>query len=181
MIMLKNLSLLTFFLLIISGCTKSDKDIPLVQNKKPDTLAAPMSEETFVCLYHPQERKNGPGKCPVCGREMVSLVAYDQDMASKNEEMKKKWKSYIGGTYMVIDLPVMKCSDCEQLIVNSLSKDKGILDFQVDIINHDVFLFYDPYKTKKDNIEKLVTDAGFSANGKKANPEAYEKLPECCK
>ena len=42
-----------------------------------------------------------------------------------------------------------------------------------------------PFKTVKVTnvpaLELAVANAGYAANDKKADPEAYEKLAECCK
>lgn len=169
----------------IYGCTKSDKEVQQEkvkqENQNSDTESSRLTDETYVCRFHPLERQNGPGNCPICGVELVSLDTYNKEMARKNEEMKKKWKTYAGAAYLVIDLPSIKCTDCESIVVNSLMKDKGILDFQVDIVNKDVFLFFDPFKTKKENIENLLADAGFDTKDKKATPEAARNLPDCCK
>ena len=42
-------------------------------------------------------------------------------------------------------------------------------------------MYFDKSKTSKDNIEKLISDAGYDANGKKANPDAAAKQPPDCK
>lgn len=177
--------ILSIIIFLLSGCTKSDKEVRQEkvkqENQKSDTVSSGLTDETFICRFHPLERQNGPGNCPICGAELVSLDTYNKEMARKNEEMKKKWKTYIGSVYLVIDLPSIKCSDCESIVVNSLMKDKGILDFQVDIVNKDVFLFFDPFKTKKENIENLLTDAGFDTKEKKVTPGAARNLPDCCK
>jgi hypothetical protein len=171
------LSLFSF----ISACNQTDKQNVSPKNPKPDSVSSNLTDETYICRFHPFERKNGPGYCSVCGAEMISLISYNNEMTRKNEEMKKKWKSYIGSAYLVIDLPSVKCNDCEPIIVQSLMKNKGILDFQVDIINKDVFLFYDPFKTKKEDIEQLLTQAGFDTKDKKGIPEAAHNLPDCCR
>jgi len=67
------------------------------------------------------------------------------------------------------------------LIESALSKDKGILEYHVDILNNVVHMYFDKNKTSKSNIEKLVADAGFDANDTKANPDAVAKFPADCK
>jgi periplasmic mercuric ion binding protein len=37
------------------------------------------------------------------------------------------------------------------------------------------------YQTNLDVIETAITEAGYDANAKKRNMEAYESLPACCK
>lgn len=170
---------LSIAMFLISSCTKSDRTP--VQNQKKDSVVAFESEQIYVCTFHPLERSNRPGNCPICGAQLVSLTEYDKDMVRKNEEMKKKWKSHIGAAYTVIGLSVIKSSDCEQLLANSIKKEKGVLDFQIDIVNRHVAVFYEPHITNEDNIVKLISDSGFDANSTKATQEAKKQLPENCR
>ena len=167
--------------LIFISCTKSDKDLPRVQPKKVDSSVYSTDEQIYVCTFHPLQRSDKPGKCPLCGREMVNLVFYDQEMTRKNEEMKKKMKTYIGAAYTVIDLSVIKSGECEKILAGVLSNKDGLLDAQIDIVNRHIAVFFEPRKIKEEDLIKLITEAGFDANKTKATQQAIDKLPDECK
>jgi copper chaperone CopZ len=80
-----------------------------------------------------------------------------------------------------VNVSVIKSNECERIITAALKTDPGIMGYHVDILNRVIHMYLDKTKTTKANVEKLVTDAGFDANDKKANPDAVAKLPVDCK
>lgn len=59
----------------------------------------------------------------------------------------------------------------------SLTMDKMQFDFR----NRTVLVEFDSMKTAFKNIEHLIAEAGFEANGIPANPDAVAKLPPECR
>ena len=80
-----------------------------------------------------------------------------------------------------MNLSVVKSTECQAIVESALKSDAGILGYHVDILNKVAHMYFDKTKTSKDKIEKLVSDAGFDANGTKANSDALAKLPAECK
>jgi mercuric ion binding protein len=80
-----------------------------------------------------------------------------------------------------IKLPTVQCQECKERIENFVSKEDGIQKFVVDYKRKTAKV---TYITDRINIETIRTDianAGYDADDVTANPEAYQKLPTCCK
>jgi copper chaperone CopZ len=80
-----------------------------------------------------------------------------------------------------ISLPSVQCGMCQRTIEKALEKIEGILTADVDIENKKAVITYDDSKTNLSEIERTITMAGYDANDKTAEPNAYEKLHDCCK
>ena len=76
-----------------------------------------------------------------------------------------------------VDLPIIKSTDCAGLIETSLKSDQGILGYHIDKLNKIADMFFDKTKMSRENIEKLISNAGFDANSTKANSDEVNKLP----
>lgn len=74
-----------------------------------------------------------------------------------------------------------ECPDCGKNIFLSLKKNKGIKDVVVDDQNHTISVTYNSKKASLEEIENAITMAGFKANDKNPDPEAYDRLDGCCK
>ena len=80
-----------------------------------------------------------------------------------------------------IKLPTVQCQECKERIENFVSHEDGIQKFVVDFKRKTAKV---TYITDRINIETIKTDianAGYDADDVTANPEAYQKLPTCCK
>jgi Cu(I)/Ag(I) efflux system membrane fusion protein len=42
--------------------------------KLPDVSVSHEKEETWTCPMHPQVKENKPGKCPICGMDLVKIT-----------------------------------------------------------------------------------------------------------
>jgi copper chaperone CopZ len=80
-----------------------------------------------------------------------------------------------------IKVPTVQCGTCKRNITNALSTIDGIKKVKVDISKKITVVTYDDSKIELGAIEDAITMAGYDANDKKANPDAYEKLDDCCK
>ncbi len=66
-------------------------------------------------------------------------------------------------------------------IEKALKSLDGVKSAQVDLKRKVVAVEFMTSKLDLGKIETAITKAGYAANDKKADPEAYEKLDECCK
>lgn len=73
------------------------------------------------------------------------------------------------------------CDECVQTIKRAVYSLEGIRDVSVDIETKTVVVKYVPIQTNQETIEITMTRAGYDANDRKRDPEAYENLPDCCK
>ena len=136
----------------------------------------------YFCSMHPTQQTNDPNaRCPICKMKLTGKDEYNKKMMDEHEALEQKNAGKKDAIHFEVKLSVIKSDECQGLIESALSKDKGILEYHVDILNRVVHMYFDKNKTSKSNIEKLVADAGFDANDTKANPEAAAKLPADCK
>jgi mercuric ion binding protein len=80
-----------------------------------------------------------------------------------------------------ISLPTIQCGICVKNIEKALNRVEGVLNTKVNLENKKAIVTYDDSKTTIKKIEKAITKAGYDANNRKANKEAYGKLMGCCK
>jgi len=80
-----------------------------------------------------------------------------------------------------INLPTMQCEKCKETIETAVRKMDGIRDITVSVKDKFAHIDYEKSKIDVSHIEDAITSAGYDANDKKANPEAYENLKDCCK
>lgn len=115
---------------------------------------------------------------------IVSGCCCTKDKESADIE-KKESKSGIssneGSETVEVKLPTIQCGTCKKNITKSLKKVDGIEEFDISVDDKIVTVSFDKSKTKLADIENAIVMTGYQANDKPANPEAYEKLDDCCK
>ena len=74
-----------------------------------------------------------------------------------------------------------ECETCGQNFRQNLLKVKGVRMFEIDQEANMITVYYDSKKTDIRAIRTAISNLGFDADGIKANPDAYEKLDDCCK
>ncbi len=181
-----------FTVFVLSGCSKTDKDTQTdkqkteqnqntqKQTKQIDTTKL-VKDGKYVCPMHPLMQSNEPMKCPVCRMDMELKSDINKQMSEEHENMESKFSGKKDAVHFEVNLSPVKSSECQTVIESALQKDPGIMGYHTDIFNKVVHLYFDKSKTTKANIEKLISDAGYDANGIKANPDAVNKLPADCK
>lgn len=80
-----------------------------------------------------------------------------------------------------VNLPTMQCGACEHAISTALKKVEGVKEVKVDLKNKKAEVVFAANQVTVAKIEDAVVKSGYAANDKKADAQAYEKLPECCK
>lgn len=73
------------------------------------------------------------------------------------------------------------CGECKSIIEAALSKTKGVKKGSFDLEKKEVTVVFKPKKTDINQIRKAITMAGYDADDLKADQEAYDNLPKCCK
>lgn len=80
-----------------------------------------------------------------------------------------------------IDLPTIQCDMCVMNVEEALKDVRGVQKVDVDLEQKRAVVLYRPAQTDLRSLEVAVTIAGYDANKQKADPQAYERLPGCCK
>ena len=70
---------------------------------------------------------------------------------------------------------------CKKTIENYLAYEKGIKDVELDLKSKIVTVKYSDKKTDYNQICEAITNLGYDADEKKADKDAYAKLPAECK
>lgn len=73
-----------------------------------------------------------------------------------------------------------QCDMCKLRIEEALAFRKGVKNAQLNLEDKVVTVIYNPKKTNPDRIREVIAKVGYQADEVKADPKAYEKLPECC-
>jgi copper chaperone CopZ len=74
-----------------------------------------------------------------------------------------------------------RCGMCKERIEKNLVFEKGVKSAELNLEDKILTVSYRPDKTDPDKIRKAVSRIGYDADHVLADPEAYEKLPPCCK
>ena len=74
-----------------------------------------------------------------------------------------------------------QCDQCKTTIETALHKVKGIKNAILILYSHNAMVTYNPKKIDPDAIRKAITMAGYDADDLKANQEAHDNLPACCR
>ena|ERR1041385_627107 len=75
----------------------------------------------------------------------------------------------------------MVCGTCVKTIEKAIYQVEGVKEVNVDLKGKLVEVKFVPLQTNVGTIEQAINDAGYDANDRKRNPDAYEKLAPCCK
>lgn len=73
-----------------------------------------------------------------------------------------------------------QCGDCKERIEDNLNNTKGIIYSSLDMRTKILTVKYKTSKITLDEIKTVVANTGYTVDDVKANPEALNKLPECC-
>lgn len=75
----------------------------------------------------------------------------------------------------------IQCDMCEERVGELLVFEKGVKDFDINLESQMVKVTYKTKRTSPDKLRKAIAGVGYDADHVAADPEAYEKLPACCK
>lgn len=74
-----------------------------------------------------------------------------------------------------------QCGMCKDRIEAALAYERGIAYSNLDVNSKIIEVVYDSKKTDLSKIKTAINKAGYDADETKADPDAYAKLPNCCK
>jgi copper chaperone CopZ len=80
-----------------------------------------------------------------------------------------------------ISVPTVQCEQCKDRIERYMSREDGIQMVKVDYKHHTCKVTYIWDRTTIENIKTAIANIGYDAGDVAADPEAYKKLPTCCK
>ena len=82
---------------------------------------------------------------------------------------------------VVIKTPTVQCDMCKEKIEKTLSRYDGVNSVNVNVKKHITTVSYVTARTNVEQLKANIANAGYDADDVAANPEAYQKLPMCCK
>lgn len=143
----------------VIGCGKQEKkETPENKEQKPETTQ-PQNQDKQDVL----EEKAGDSR------------------GTDNEHQDMKMDNSSGIEHKMVKIPSAQCDVCKENITRALKKAGGIKSFNVDIDKKTVHVNFNKDVTDLSKIEKAITLAGYDANDRKADKDAYSKLDDCCK
>jgi periplasmic mercuric ion binding protein len=74
-----------------------------------------------------------------------------------------------------------ECGDCKERIEETLNYTKGVKFSELDLETMKLTVKYSPKKISLQQIKEKIVSVGYDADELKADAEALEKLPACCK
>ncbi len=80
----------------------------------------------------------------------------------------------------VIKVPSSICGECVKTIQSATMKLEGMRQVEVNTTTKLAYFEYVP-GIKVGDIEQAISLAGYDANDKAADKDAYDRLPDCCK
>jgi copper chaperone CopZ len=80
-----------------------------------------------------------------------------------------------------ISTPSVQCEMCKKKIEDYLKFEEGIVKSIVDFKQKKTTVTYLTDRTNLENIKTAIANTGYDADDVKAEKDAYEKLPKCCK
>ena len=82
---------------------------------------------------------------------------------------------------VTIKTPTVQCEKCKARIENYMSHEDGIVKVNVDYKSKTTTVTYIKDRTNVENIKALIANVGYDADDVTAEPDAYKRLPSCCK
>lgn len=75
----------------------------------------------------------------------------------------------------------IQCGMCQNTVYKTLKKVKGVKKVQSSITKSTITVTYKPAQANLEQIRSAISLSGYDADQVKANPQAYQQLPACCK
>lgn len=82
---------------------------------------------------------------------------------------------------VTIKTPTVQCDMCKKRIESDLVRMEGISKVVVDFKKKITKVTYVTERTNIENIKAAIANNGYDADDVSAEPEAYKRLPKCCK
>lgn len=82
---------------------------------------------------------------------------------------------------ITIQTPSVQCEMCKNRIEKFMAREEGVTKTVVDYKRKITKVTYWTDRTNPENIKTAIANVGYDADDVSANPEFYNKLPQCCK
>ena len=80
-----------------------------------------------------------------------------------------------------IKTPTVQCEECKKRIENYVSREEGVQKVVVDYKKKVTKVTYVVDRTTVENVKAAIANIGYDADDVTAEPDAYKRLPTCCK
>ena len=80
-----------------------------------------------------------------------------------------------------ISTPTVQCGSCKNKIETYLKRYNGITSVNVNYKKKETIVKYVTDRINEEEIKAAIANAGYDANDVLANPDSYNRLPQCCK
>lgn len=81
---------------------------------------------------------------------------------------------------ITVKLNSMQCDMCVEKVTEAINSVEGVEEVTIDLDKKNATVTFNADITSKKAIEKAITSAGYDANNKTADTEAYDNLSGCC-
>jgi len=81
----------------------------------------------------------------------------------------------------VIKTPTVQCEKCKTRIENYMKHEDGVVKINVDYKRKTTTVTWLTDRTNIENIKTAIANVGYDADDVTAEPDAYKRLPICCK
>ena len=112
-------------------------------------------------------------------KKILLLLSFLAFASTSNAQIKESGKAEIK-----VSIECDHCKQCETCGGNfkdHMLKIKGVKMYELDEDKKKITVYYNTKKTNLQTIKTAISKMGFDADDVKADPEAYEKLDNCCK
>ena len=107
---------------------------------------------------------------------LLLLLIAGFSIASKSQVVRKG-----GLETATIKTPTVQCEECKKRIENYLSREEGVQKVTVDYKKKITKVTYVVDRTSVENVKTAIANLGYDADDVTAEPDAYKRLPQCCK
>ena len=107
--------------------------------------------------------------------KLVLILLIGVSTASRAQVKKRSLQT------VTIQTPTVQCDMCKSRIERYMAKEEGVTKTVVDYKRKNVKVTYWTDRTNPENIKTAIANVGYDADDVTANPDFYNKLPNCCK
>lgn len=107
-------------------------------------------------------------------KRVLLLITFVVALLNANAQQKKP-------VTVRVSTPTVQCEMCKKTIEEYLKYEEGVTNIVVDYKQKIAKVTYLVDRTNLENIKTAIANAGYDAEDVKADPDAYNKLPKCCK
>jgi copper chaperone CopZ len=75
----------------------------------------------------------------------------------------------------------IQCEMCEERVQKALMKTKGIQRVKTDTRQQTIMVYFDANVITVAKIKERIAKTGYDADDRRADKNAYEQLPKCCR